>query len=225
MRCDSVVVGAGITGALMAEHLSSLGQRVCIIDRERPGYGSTAASTAMLLWEIDSSLSELTALYGFERAADVYRRSFRAVAGLQSSVLALGLDCTLYIAGGATDETEILAECALRRRAGLPGQYLDYRALQREFGMARRCAIVSPGAADADPLLRCRSGVLRMRRPQRERGSGDRLRAAGIHPGHSAQSIVELGTRHGSTAGRAAVARRGPDLGSIRQLSLCPNHR
>jgi hypothetical protein len=31
---------------------------VVIIDRELPGRGSTAASTSMLLWEIDRSLTE-----------------------------------------------------------------------------------------------------------------------------------------------------------------------
>ncbi len=62
LACDVLVVGAGITGALMAEHLSRLGRKVCLIDRERAGFGSTAASTAMLQWEIDCPLSELTGL-------------------------------------------------------------------------------------------------------------------------------------------------------------------
>jgi len=62
-RCDVLVVGAGITGSLVSEHLTSLGHQVCIIDRERPGFGSTAASTAMLQWEIDCSLGELTECY------------------------------------------------------------------------------------------------------------------------------------------------------------------
>jgi hypothetical protein len=37
-----------------------------IIDRELPGRGSTVASTSMLLWEIDRSLTQLTEIYGFE---------------------------------------------------------------------------------------------------------------------------------------------------------------
>ena len=80
-RCGVLVVGAGITGALMAQHLASLGHGVCVIDRERPGLGSTAARTAMLLWEIDKKLTTLTAIYGFEHAARVYRQSLAAVAG------------------------------------------------------------------------------------------------------------------------------------------------
>ena len=52
-KCDALIVGAGITGSLVAERLTRQGLDVVIVDRERPGRGSTAASTSMLLWEID----------------------------------------------------------------------------------------------------------------------------------------------------------------------------
>ncbi|WP_456659488.1 FAD-dependent oxidoreductase [Bradyrhizobium sp. JR3.5] len=50
LGCDALIVGAGITGSLLAERLTRQGLDVVIVDRERPGRGSTAASTAMLLW-------------------------------------------------------------------------------------------------------------------------------------------------------------------------------
>ncbi len=159
MRCDILVVGAGITGSLMAEHLTSLGHKVCIIDRERAGFGSTAASTAMLQWEIDCPLTELTAFYGFERAANIYQRSLQAVTGLKSLVSTLGLACafrdrsSLYMTGQGTGARELLAEHELRKRAGLPGVYLDYKTLVEAFGFDREAALLSPGSADADPLL------------------------------------------------------------------------
>ncbi len=158
MECDILVVGAGITGSLMAEHLTRLGHKVCVIDRERPGFGSTAASTAMLQWEIDCPLSELTRFYGFERAANIYRRSLQAVAGLRTLVGELGLQCSfrdrnsLYMTGEGTSARELLAEHSLRRRAGLPGVYLDRPTMLREFGFDREAGILSPGSADADPL-------------------------------------------------------------------------
>jgi glycine/D-amino acid oxidase-like deaminating enzyme len=158
MRCDILVVGAGITGSLMAEHLTRLGHKVCIIDRERPGFGSTAASTAMLQWEIDCPLSELTGFYGFDRAANIYQRSLQAVSGLKSLVGSLGLSCafrdrsSLYMAGEGTGARELQDEHTLRQRAGLPGDYLDHSTLMREFGIDREAAILSPGSADADPL-------------------------------------------------------------------------
>ena len=73
-RCEVLVIGAGITGALVAERLVRDGRDVVLVDREDPSQGSTMASTAMLLWEIDRSLSELTDIYGFELSCPMLSR-------------------------------------------------------------------------------------------------------------------------------------------------------
>lgn len=162
--CDVLIVGCGITGALMAEQLTRQGCDVVIVDRELPGGGSTAASTSMLLWEIDRSLRELTGLYGFERAARAYRASLQAVHGLKTLVEQLALPCemrdktSLYLAAGDSSR-DLVEEHALRQRAGLPGAYLDHQMLLSEFEIARAGAIVSPGSADADPM-QLASGLL-----------------------------------------------------------------
>ncbi|QCI68491.1 NAD(P)/FAD-dependent oxidoreductase [Phreatobacter stygius] len=158
LTCDVAIVGAGITGSLVAEHLSARGLDVVLIDREQASHGSTAASTAMLLWEIDRSLVELTGLYGFERAVRAYRLSLSAVAGLTGLVGALGLSCSfqprssLYLAPGDSQSHDILPEFALRRRAELPGHHLDFAALHGTFEIDRAGAILSPGSAEADPV-------------------------------------------------------------------------
>ena len=157
IKCDALIVGGGITGSLVAERLTRQGLDVVIIDRERPGRGSTAASTSMLLWEIDRSLTQLTETYGFERASRAYLASLRAVVGLRALVLQLGLPCemrdkdSLYLAAGGTGR-ELLREHQLRERAGLPGDFLDHARLLDVFGIIRAGSIVSPGASDADPM-------------------------------------------------------------------------
>jgi glycine/D-amino acid oxidase-like deaminating enzyme len=156
-KCDALIVGAGITGSLAAERLTRQGLDVVIVDREHPGRGSTAASTSMLLWEIDRSLTQLTEAYGFERAARAYCASLDAMAGLKSLVMQTGIACeirdknSLYLATGSTGR-ELLEEHRLRARAGLPGDFLDHNHLLGHFGIARAAAIVSSGAADADPV-------------------------------------------------------------------------
>ena len=157
LTCDALIVGAGITGSLVAERLTRQGLDVVIVDRERPGRGSTAASTSMLLWEIDRSLTELTEAYGFERAARAYRASLDAVSGLKALVLQLGIACdfrdkdSLYLAAGDTGR-ELIEEHRLRQRAGLPGDFIDHARLLETFEIARAGAIISPRAADADPM-------------------------------------------------------------------------
>ncbi|WP_377843599.1 NAD(P)/FAD-dependent oxidoreductase [Bosea sp. UC22_33] len=160
-RCDVAIVGAGITGAMIAEHLTAMGRDVVLIDREGEGFGSTAASTAMLQWEIDLKLSELAALYGFSAATEVYRLSFEAVQGLRSLIGELAIPCgfsprqTVYLAAGESGPRELLEEATLRERAGLPGSFVEHAALREAFGFDRAAAIVSPGSAEADPLSLC----------------------------------------------------------------------
>ncbi len=159
IKTDVLIVGGGITGSLAAQHLAALGMDVCVVDREQPGLGSTTASTAMLQWEIDCPLAELTNYYGFDQAASIYRRSLAAVQGLTGLVQSLQIPClyrprsTLYITSDDGSSSELLAEYDLRQRAGLPGQFLQHRDLLSNFGIDRAAAILSPGSADADPLL------------------------------------------------------------------------
>lgn len=165
--CDVVIVGAGITGALLAEHLTDRGKRVVIVDCEKPGLGSTAASTAMLQWEIDAPMTELAERYGQARAASLYQRSFRAVEDMHGLVRRLAIPCgmiprtTLYLAEGEAGPKELMEELALRRKIGLPGTYLDGCQLEAAFGIRRKGAIASPGSAEADPL-RLAQGLLRV---------------------------------------------------------------
>ena len=164
LKCDALIVGGGITGSLVAERLTRQGLDVIILDRELPGRGSTAASTSMLLWEIDRSLAQLTEIYGFDRASRVYQASLQAVSRLKSLVLKLDIACemrdrnSLLLAAGDTGQ-ELREEQQLRRRAGLPGEFLDHALLLDIFGIARAGAIVSPGSADADPMRLAR-GIL-----------------------------------------------------------------
>ena len=75
MRCDALVIGAGISGAMAAEQLSDAGLSVVILDRRGAVRGSTLASTALLQYEIDTPLSKLAARIGRTRAERIWRRS------------------------------------------------------------------------------------------------------------------------------------------------------
>src|SRR6185295_14262207 len=53
---DVLLVGAGISGAVIGEMLSARGLRVAMVDRRGPVKGSTPASTALVQYEIDTPL-------------------------------------------------------------------------------------------------------------------------------------------------------------------------
>ena len=57
---EILVVGGGITGALISTSLMEKGYKVAMVDRRDIGQGSTSATTSMLQYEIDEKLFELS---------------------------------------------------------------------------------------------------------------------------------------------------------------------
>ena len=74
--CDVAVVGAGISGALVALSLAEHGHDVVIVDRGEPCRGSTLASTAMIQFELDTPLVELADRKGAAAARRAHLRPF-----------------------------------------------------------------------------------------------------------------------------------------------------
>jgi len=83
---DVAVVGAGISGAFMAHELAR-DHSVAVLDRRPPLMGSTLASTAMLQWEIDLTLTALGGRIGADKARRAYLRSRAAVDDLKRIVV------------------------------------------------------------------------------------------------------------------------------------------
>lgn len=158
MKTDVVVIGAGITGALTAEALSALGLSVTIVDRRPPGHGSTAASTAILQFEIDTPLTKLIDAVGFERARRTWLRSYRAVADIVTLARRLAIRCdfrarrSLYLAGSKLDPAALAEEGSQRRAIGLPSIYLSEDELKTATGLDGRAALLSERAGDVNPL-------------------------------------------------------------------------
>src|SRR5450756_2798944 len=52
VACDAVVIGGGITGALVAVHLAEAGVKTLLLDKRDIATGRTSASTAPLQYKI-----------------------------------------------------------------------------------------------------------------------------------------------------------------------------
>ena len=157
-KADVLIVGAGITGALVAEAATAVGLSTVILDRRLPAEGSTAASTALLQFEIDTPLLHLADHIGFELASRAWLRSYEAVQGLAGLVRDLSIACelrprkALYLAGGLLGAEALAKEGRLRQSIGLPSRLVDRGSLLAECGMVRDGALMSTGAADVNPV-------------------------------------------------------------------------
>jgi glycine/D-amino acid oxidase-like deaminating enzyme len=156
--CDVAVVGAGISGALVARALAERGHDVVIVDRRAPGHGSTIASTAMIQFELDTPLSDLAERKGAQAAERAYARSFSAVRELGGIVRRHGLRCAwkerqaLYLAGNTHGPRALKAEADYRQRIGLPSTFLSGNEVASTYGIERSGAILSDGAAEVNPM-------------------------------------------------------------------------
>ncbi len=154
-----MVIGAGITGSLVAHRLCELGLRPLILERRRGAMlGSTAASTALLQFELDTPLVKLARKIGKRAAGRVWRCSHAAVNELRTQVHRLGIQCglesrpSLYLAGNVLNASGLRREALARQALGLPSEFLDRRTLQHHFDIDRPAAILSHGNAEADPV-------------------------------------------------------------------------
>ena len=168
---DVLVVGAGITGAMVADALSTEGFRVAVVDRRGPAEGASAASTALVQHEIDTPLTKLSRSIGKRDAIRAWRRSRLAVDALAVRLSELGVDAarrdTLYLAGNVLNSGELQREHEARLAAGFAGRFVGRRELQTHFGIRAAAAIMGYGDLVLDPrettraLLRaaCKSGA------------------------------------------------------------------
>jgi glycine/D-amino acid oxidase-like deaminating enzyme len=160
IECDVLVLGAGVTGALCAWQLVEAGLDTVVVDAREIGWGSTSASTDLLMYDLDTSLVELTQRIGRERAEGVYREARHAVEKLCAMHLALGPQRpltvdrrpSLYLASRTTDAPRLARECEARRAAGLEVELWDRTEIARHFPFSRAAALWHRDAGEVDPL-------------------------------------------------------------------------
>ena len=141
------VVGGGITGALAAYHLAEAGADVMLVDRRDIGGGSTAATTGLLVYEIDTPLLALAGAIGEAAAAQCYRLCVEANRAFAPLVETLGDSCgltakkCLYLASKEQDVEGLRQEREIRRRHGIRVDLLEREEIAERFSFARPAAL------------------------------------------------------------------------------------
>lgn len=168
LRCDVAVIGGGITGALVAHRFAHEGIPTVLLEADEIGHGSTAATTALIQYEIDTHLVDLIERVGAEHALRSYRLCLEAVRGIEK--LATGTPAggasgsatdeinpcgwrssrSLYLASRRRDRAVLERECLARRSAGIEVALLDERDIRERFSFAAPAALLSHVAGELD---------------------------------------------------------------------------
>jgi glycine/D-amino acid oxidase-like deaminating enzyme len=149
---DVVIIGGGISGALMGYYLAEAGVNCIIADARSIGLGSTCASTALLQYEIDTPLHILKDTIGLQNAVTAYKLCEEAIHKI--SVIDKRTACnefeakkSLYYAAYKKHEAPLKKEYQLRKENDFKVSYLDDKAIKTSFGFSAPAAILSQTAA------------------------------------------------------------------------------
>jgi glycine/D-amino acid oxidase-like deaminating enzyme len=154
---DVVIIGAGISGAMIAEKLSHRTRDILVIDKRGPAEGSTTASTALIQWEIDTPLTKLARKIGRHDAILAYRESFQAVQKLGRMIKNRRISCdyrkrqTLLLAGSEMGRTALAREAKMRQHNELPSRLVLLKELKEVYGFDREAAIESLENCEVNP--------------------------------------------------------------------------
>lgn len=155
---DVAIVGAGVTGALVADALTSERLSVVVLDRRAPASGSTAASTALLTYEIDVDLTELIGKIGEQDAVRAYRLSAASVSALGRIAASLALPTgfvqrpSLYLATHRRHTRRLQQEVEVRQRHGLDAEYWSRERVEQTYGFPSHGALRTSSAGGIDPI-------------------------------------------------------------------------
>ena len=169
LRCDVAVIGGGITGALVADEFARHGHEVAVLEQRDIGWGSSAISTALLQYEIDTHMVDLARRYGEASAVLAYRACAEAIdllAKLAARVRDVGFRAcdSLYYASRRRDLRALREEFAMRAAHGFAVDWLEADEVRERHGFDAPGAILSRKAAQVDPYRLALRLFARLRR-------------------------------------------------------------
>lgn len=141
VTADVAVIGSGITGALAAHELCKAGFDCCVLDKRSIATGSSAASTALLQYEIDLPLHKLAEKIGEDKAVTAYRSCLDSITELGKILEETSVQAdfvrrpSIFYASDSKGEEIIAKEYEIRTRHGLPAELVSREVLQEKYGL------------------------------------------------------------------------------------------
>jgi len=148
----TVIIGGGISGALNAYYLTKAGIECILVDRRTIGLGSTCASTSLLQYELDISLSQLIEKVGKNAAIRIYKlceNSIRKIKGLAKDIHYTEYEerGSLFFSTHLSEESFMMKEYEARKKAGFDVSILSEQEMKNKYGLFGAYGILSETGA------------------------------------------------------------------------------
>lgn len=157
-KTDVVIIGGGISGALCAYYLIHAGIKCIVVDSRTIGLGSTCASTSLLQYELDKTLSELSNLIGWNAAERSYQLCSDSIDTLENICAAIKFSHfqkqdSLFFSAYKKDKKLLEAEYLARKKAGFDVLLLNEKDIEQKYGFYAPSGILSAKGATTDAYL------------------------------------------------------------------------
>lgn len=156
IKADFVVIGGGISGALLTWHLAQKGTSVVLVDRQHIAMASTCASTSLLQYDIDRPLFDLIEIMGEKKAVRAYELSLKALEDLKKIAARLKCDdfaprLSIRFARYKKDISLLEREFLARDKNGFDVELWDSSQIAKHFDVPAPTALLTRPSAVADP--------------------------------------------------------------------------
>lgn len=156
IKCDVLIIGGGVSGAICAYFLSMSGMKVVVVDKREIGMGSSSANTGLLQFCSDKTLTSCINSFGVEKAVRFYELCANAIGQLEEIVSRLDIDTefklrnSFYFASSEEDREQLLMEHENLLKYGFSA---EYEQSSIDFPFATFGSIYSKGDAEVNPYL------------------------------------------------------------------------
>ena len=155
---DVLVIGGGMSGALISHELGLRGFETAVIDKKIPGYGSSDGNTGIIQYHSDDSLPEMIENFGEKQAVDFYRLSIEAMKRLGEIAESLPEDTgykkthSLLLAAKEENTSALRENNKILNHYGFPSEYIDQETLEKDYNIHAYGALKTGSDAELNPF-------------------------------------------------------------------------
>lgn len=157
LKTEVLIIGAGMSGNLLAHTLTARGHEVVVVDANHIGRGSSLANTGLLQYWSDTMLWELAEQIGDTDAVLFYETCLKSMYQLTelATELELGdayrVTKSIYFASHESDVEKLTKEYEYLKQYDFPVELISHEKLLEEYGIDKPLALRTSKDASVDP--------------------------------------------------------------------------
>lgn len=155
IKCDTLIIGGGIAGFWCAYNLTKAGQKVCVIEADKIGSGTTSGSSAILTYAQMLVYNTLIKKHGIDIAKRYLKDTQNAIKEIRSVIKQEKINCNLTESDFVLFSTKCKGKRKLEKerkaleRLGVKSAYIN---LDKKLPYKVKKALLIKGSYLIDPL-------------------------------------------------------------------------